>query len=513
MTNQTYDTDIRRVIKWLHNEAPMITSLIEKKAEWYDRHDAKFWEDWTRDVFDIRTANAFGLVVWCVILGVPTALFDVRPPGRAFAFGDKRENFKYEPVSGSPAPAHPSIGGNFAGTNDALRDLDEIRKMLRMRYAAMICNGNVQFINKMLNFIFNNGKPWDIANQEYFYLADRACQGFPLTYKMFINNWRGKTRIIFDKTIYNYFEQDGQFDRFPAAAISQQISPPKKSPDEQSCSLFSFTANADQYKVVVHGYDTVVPADHRDMVCGVCVWPYLTSGTTARFDYVKLQVVENTTGFGPNHGYQDSMTVLSEDIIQLSTAQAMNPRDGLLCKKVRNDWVWFESAVRFSPVGRSLAIVAVPCDKDGNPMKNLVGNGLYMGQPCCRYPEQTDAYYRANASDSIVGKWTIKNDKNIFLPATAYILPEYASISWMGVEGFNRTNGEENVPPILPGNRTEFVRGNPSIIGSAVTGKTIDYRVGKNTPISERFLAILRERKNDIMFQHSGVPYTVTRED
>ncbi|WP_231668322.1 DUF2612 domain-containing protein [Ralstonia solanacearum] len=41
-----------------------------------------FWENWIRDVFDLRTANDFGLSVWSEILGVPLAVtVDPTKPG------------------------------------------------------------------------------------------------------------------------------------------------------------------------------------------------------------------------------------------------------------------------------------------------------------------------------------------------------------------------------------------------------------------------------------------------
>jgi Protein of unknown function (DUF2612) len=93
MTMIPYDPTIQRSLKWQHNKAPKITSLINQKASWYDRYNAQFWSNWKETVFDLRTANPFGLVVWCIILGLPLDVFDFQAITNAWAYGPQRGNY------------------------------------------------------------------------------------------------------------------------------------------------------------------------------------------------------------------------------------------------------------------------------------------------------------------------------------------------------------------------------------------------------------------------------------
>ncbi len=93
MTMEQYDTSIVRPLKWLHNNAPRLQSIIKQKANWYNRYHNQFWTNWEQTVFDIRTANAFGLTIWCIILGLPPSLFNFAPIQNAFAYGPERDNF------------------------------------------------------------------------------------------------------------------------------------------------------------------------------------------------------------------------------------------------------------------------------------------------------------------------------------------------------------------------------------------------------------------------------------
>jgi hypothetical protein len=93
MTMVPYDPSIRRPLRWMHNKAPRITSLINQKQDWYTRYNEQFWLSWEDQIFDLATANPFGLVVWCIILGLPLDIFNFEPLTNAFAYGPQRGNY------------------------------------------------------------------------------------------------------------------------------------------------------------------------------------------------------------------------------------------------------------------------------------------------------------------------------------------------------------------------------------------------------------------------------------
>jgi hypothetical protein len=93
MTMIPYDPAITRALRWQQNKAPRITSVLNQKQQWYDRYNTQFWEQWRTGIFDLRTANPFGLAVWCIILGLPLDIFNFEPLTNAWAYGIQRGNY------------------------------------------------------------------------------------------------------------------------------------------------------------------------------------------------------------------------------------------------------------------------------------------------------------------------------------------------------------------------------------------------------------------------------------
>lgn len=172
MALEPYNTDQTQCLKWMQNNAPNIQALVNQKSDWYSQFHDNFWSNWAVNVFDVRTINTFGIMVWCIILGVPASLFGLYPvAGVAWAFGANRQNYVYEGEGGVPNPN--IVGGNFyGGENTTILNIQEARWALMMRYAALVSNGRISFINRMLCYIFNGGVPWNMASGRYFYVMD-----------------------------------------------------------------------------------------------------------------------------------------------------------------------------------------------------------------------------------------------------------------------------------------------------------------------------------------------------
>lgn len=151
----TYNADLTQTLKWLQNEAPNITQLITGFQSWRDINNTQFWSNWQSSVFNLNTANSFGLKVWCIILGVSNDIVSFDNNKYPFAFGKNRQNF--QAPSDSTLTSPNKIGGNFFGNNGKVSGLEEIRFLLKLRYAALVSNGRFIFINRMLNYIFHEG--------------------------------------------------------------------------------------------------------------------------------------------------------------------------------------------------------------------------------------------------------------------------------------------------------------------------------------------------------------------
>jgi hypothetical protein len=278
MTMTPYNTDLTRALKWLHNKAPNLQTIIQKKSDWYHRYNDQFWTNWQQNVFDIRTANAFGLVVWCIILGLPLDIFDFAPITNAFAFGKQRGNyldggghqepitfvsgpqiyaggtlvpsanyslnsstdqvtFNVAPTAGSvltwtgtvtgqtgqqlvvneprkfgtgdgtttafslilsDSANFNTVGFNFyGGGSESVALLNEVRYACQLRYVALVSNGRQQWINQMLQYIFNHGSPWDFPGKKYFYLHDATGAVQPVTgASIWRSDWQGNILLF-----------------------------------------------------------------------------------------------------------------------------------------------------------------------------------------------------------------------------------------------------------------------------------------------------------------------------
>ncbi len=60
--------DLKQCLLWQYQNSEKLKSLILSKEDWYQTHQAQFWQDWYDNVFNIETANDFGLSVWGEIL-------------------------------------------------------------------------------------------------------------------------------------------------------------------------------------------------------------------------------------------------------------------------------------------------------------------------------------------------------------------------------------------------------------------------------------------------------------
>ena len=133
-----FDIDLTRPVLWQYDSKPRILSLINQKNEYYHNIQYDFWNDWRDDVFSILTADAFGLIVWAIILGAPTNIFirevDQRIP---WGFGEYNRNFD---------------DSNFSNRSSANIKLtvEQGRLFLLLRYNQLTGNSTVTFINEML---------------------------------------------------------------------------------------------------------------------------------------------------------------------------------------------------------------------------------------------------------------------------------------------------------------------------------------------------------------------------
>ncbi|UNY40191.1 structural protein [Pseudomonas phage vB_PcuM_ KLEP17-4] len=139
-----YSVDLLKALLWQHNSATALETLLRRKQEWYDENQRDFWQSWYTNVFNLDTANEFGLSVWSRILGVP---LQVRIEGsrdkQAFGFGVNHKNFN---------------NGNFARGQAGEQPLtqEQSRLVLKLRYFQLVSRGSVTEINEWLSSLFGD---------------------------------------------------------------------------------------------------------------------------------------------------------------------------------------------------------------------------------------------------------------------------------------------------------------------------------------------------------------------
>lgn len=149
-----FSLDLMSVLPWQKDSSPNIRALLEKKNEWYNSAHTQFWEDWHRDVFNLLTANDFGLNVWSIILDLPLYTNLNVSPDTYPAFGFKMFGRNFDQ-------------GNFAtsGNISNLLTLDERRLLLLLRWFNLESDGSMYSINTAMHRIFK-GNVYCLDNQD-----------------------------------------------------------------------------------------------------------------------------------------------------------------------------------------------------------------------------------------------------------------------------------------------------------------------------------------------------------
>lgn len=146
LTIQDFDfsVDLLQALLWEHNGATNLETILRRKQEWFDLNQTEFWSDWYRDVFNVDTANEFGLSIWARILNVPLT-FEVedtrsRP---AFGFGVNHQNFE---------------NGNFSrgSAGELPLTIMQSRLVIKLRYFQLTSRGAVPEINDFLKELFGD---------------------------------------------------------------------------------------------------------------------------------------------------------------------------------------------------------------------------------------------------------------------------------------------------------------------------------------------------------------------
>lgn len=142
-----FNADIESEITWQFDNSDAVKTLIYGKHDFYKENVTDFFNDWYRDVFNLDTANYFGLIVWAIILGCTEYIEITQKISKnTIGFSDTHKNF------------HES---NFALSNYIYTlKIEQLRKVLKAQMYNFNSTGSIYDINKLLAFIFPDNNPY-----------------------------------------------------------------------------------------------------------------------------------------------------------------------------------------------------------------------------------------------------------------------------------------------------------------------------------------------------------------
>jgi len=155
----TLGMDLRREILWQYEQAPIFSKIIEGMSTF--RRDAinELFEYYVTRIFDIRSADRQGLLMWMKILGSRIPIGSARQDKASWGFGQYNANFAPDWNEG-----HGSNFGNVAFGAAALA-LNEFRLVVLMRFREIITRPTwLDIINLLQDVIGYNVAIKDLQN-------------------------------------------------------------------------------------------------------------------------------------------------------------------------------------------------------------------------------------------------------------------------------------------------------------------------------------------------------------
>lgn len=138
-----FSVNLLIALLWQYNNATKLRSIITSKQDWYDENQQQFWIDWITNVFDLATANEFGLSVWAIILDLPLFVAEQPTPSDVLSFGFDAGSGQFD---------QSTFGSQSGETNEL--PLETKRIALQLRYFQICSSGTVPEINRFMNYLF-----------------------------------------------------------------------------------------------------------------------------------------------------------------------------------------------------------------------------------------------------------------------------------------------------------------------------------------------------------------------
>lgn len=175
MSSFTCSINLLTALDWQRSNAENFKAFIQSKQDWYRENFCEPYNSWFDDVFNIDTANDFGLSVWSIILNEP--VFGELEPAPvdypAFGFGSHNKNFG----NGNFSPG--ANGGTYSFSTEEKRILLKLKAYI-LHMGGPVSGGSSS-INQSLFRLFGGKKLTCIDNRDMtftYLLYEQSLSGF-----------------------------------------------------------------------------------------------------------------------------------------------------------------------------------------------------------------------------------------------------------------------------------------------------------------------------------------------
>lgn len=149
-----------RVFLWQYSNASRLNKILQAEIDFWGQEVSAFVKNWQRDVFNLKTANSFGLEVWGKILGtrrpvVSPQNYMIDTDGHLRFFNVNDETWHQIWLSGIPYPQFRVQANPDTPRFDGVLLNDEAyRRCLLARLFLLHSNVSVHDINNYLQYLF-----------------------------------------------------------------------------------------------------------------------------------------------------------------------------------------------------------------------------------------------------------------------------------------------------------------------------------------------------------------------
>tara|TARA_R110000851_G_C13009066_1_gene559154 strand:+ start:352 stop:939 length:588 start_codon:yes stop_codon:yes gene_type:complete len=143
---QNYDIkiDLLKHIPWQYDNAEHLKKIIQNKQDNFQKYVIDFINDFYTNVYNVDTANDFGLRIWEIILNIDFTIPELPPrTNNIFGFGDFNSNF---------------YNSNFlpvAGEDNSL-SVELKRLVVKLKYQSYFAPSSIIEINRVVKIILSD---------------------------------------------------------------------------------------------------------------------------------------------------------------------------------------------------------------------------------------------------------------------------------------------------------------------------------------------------------------------